>query len=257
MLTRSLTRGLARNLTRGLVRGEEGPVDPLAGIDFVLRLQTHRSDNVPFGLYQDTACTIPAVADGDPIGGWKDEISGSGLIAVQSVADKQPTLRYTSGKPVVRFDGVDDTMQISGATWPASPFWGAGIDYTAASNFVRIVGFGAYLTPREVALGTWFNSQYRLTTNDDMILSAAVPDCFLAGRYDPVAGDGEISTDETIFSGALTVGVDVTTLPLNIAGLPTTSSSQVDISSIFVASSPNIGTNEFSRIVEYANLLRV
>jgi hypothetical protein len=86
--------------------------DPLMGTAFSLRLQTHRGDGIPLGLYQDTACTIPATTDGDFIAAWRDELSGSGLFAVQSISTKQPKLRFSGGVPWLEFDGIDDWMSI-------------------------------------------------------------------------------------------------------------------------------------------------
>jgi len=59
-------------------------------------------------LYQDTACTIQA-AGGDPVGGWKDERTGT-IIATQSDADKRPIATVVGGKMVLVSDGVDDAM---------------------------------------------------------------------------------------------------------------------------------------------------
>lgn len=87
-------------------------VDPLADIDFALRLQTHRGDGVPLGLYQDTAFTIPATTAGQSIAAWRDELSGSALIATQSVSTKRPTLRFTNGIPWLEFDGIDDWLDV-------------------------------------------------------------------------------------------------------------------------------------------------
>jgi hypothetical protein len=97
----------------GILTRSAGWVDPLAGLPFTLRLQTHRGDGIPLGLYQDTACTIPATADGHSVAAWRDELSDSGLVAVQSVSTKRPTLKFVSGKPVVRFDGIDDFLLIA------------------------------------------------------------------------------------------------------------------------------------------------
>lgn len=108
----------------GILTRAGGWVDPLAGITFALRLQTHRGDGVPLGLYQDAACTVPATEDGDPVGGWRDELSGSGLVAEQSVSTKRPTLRFAGGIPVLEFDGVDDWLDIG--------FWGGQQVYSAA-----------------------------------------------------------------------------------------------------------------------------
>lgn len=83
--------------------------DPLAGIDFLLRLQTHRGDNVPFGLYQDTACTIPATSAGHPIGAWRDEFSGV-TVYTQSDNTKRMVLSFISGVPVVTKTSDDDFL---------------------------------------------------------------------------------------------------------------------------------------------------
>lgn len=76
---------------------------------FLLILQADR------GLYKDTACTIPATVAGDIIKGWKDEMTGSGMIAIQATDSKAPTLQFEGGVPVVEWDGVDDEMRISAA----------------------------------------------------------------------------------------------------------------------------------------------
>jgi len=101
---------MALGLGLGLSRIQPllGGGDPLAGIPFALRLQTHRGDNVPLGMYQDTACTVPAVTDGDAVAAWRDELSGSGFTVTQSDVQKRPLLIFDSGVPSLWFDGVDD-----------------------------------------------------------------------------------------------------------------------------------------------------
>lgn len=69
----------------------------------------------PFGLFQDPACTIPAVNYGDPIGGWKDMFTVGNPVASQSNAMQRPLLQFApngSGTwlPVPVFDGVDDIL---------------------------------------------------------------------------------------------------------------------------------------------------
>ena len=85
-------------------------LDPLAGIQVNLRFQTHRGDRIPVGLYQDVACTVPATTDGDPIAAWRDEFTGSGLVAIQNISSHRPKLRFEEGVPQVEFDGVDDVL---------------------------------------------------------------------------------------------------------------------------------------------------
>ena len=58
------------------------------------------------GLFQDTAGTVPTVADGDPVGLWKDQSGVSGDVS-QAVALSKPTLKLNiqNGRQVVRFSG--------------------------------------------------------------------------------------------------------------------------------------------------------
>lgn len=63
------------------------------------------------GTFQDSAMTSPVVADGNPVGGWQDQ-SGNGNHLTQSSPTKRPAFKsgVQNGKPVVRFDGVDDAV---------------------------------------------------------------------------------------------------------------------------------------------------
>ncbi len=74
------------------------------------------------GLFQDVAGTIPATADADPVGLWKDQ-SGHVADASQGTAGSKPILKLAiqNGRNVVRFDAVDDGM-LSGLTIAAVPF---------------------------------------------------------------------------------------------------------------------------------------
>lgn len=102
------------------------PPDPLAGFTWSARLQTHNGNNVPLGLYQDTACTIPATEDGHLIKGWKGELMGTPITATQADDQKAPMLVFNGATPTALFDGVDDFL---GGALTA---FGAG-DFTAFS----------------------------------------------------------------------------------------------------------------------------
>lgn len=67
----------------------------------------------PLGLYQDLACTVPATTEGHPIAAWRDELTPSGLTAVQAEGEFQPVLRFRNGFPTVEFDGVDDYLFVT------------------------------------------------------------------------------------------------------------------------------------------------
>lgn len=60
------------------------------------------------GLFQDSGLTTPAVADGDPVGGWTNQ--GSDAYSVtQATGANKPTLKLNikNGQPILRFDGGD------------------------------------------------------------------------------------------------------------------------------------------------------
>jgi len=94
-----------------LSQGSGPPVDPLADVPFAIRLQTHNGNNVPLGLFQDTACTIPATSDFELVAAWRDELSGSGLVLTQSNVNQRPMLFFINGVPTLFFDGSDDRLQ--------------------------------------------------------------------------------------------------------------------------------------------------
>jgi hypothetical protein len=58
-----------------------------------------------------TAYAAKDVVDGDPVATWSD-LSGNGNHATQATASKKPTYKTSivNGRPVVRFDGVDDWL---------------------------------------------------------------------------------------------------------------------------------------------------
>ncbi len=69
--------------------------------------------------FTDSARTVAATADGDPLGGITDR-SGKARHLLQAGSPSRPTLRlaYRNGLPVLECDGADD--QISTATFAAS-----------------------------------------------------------------------------------------------------------------------------------------
>lgn len=56
------------------------------------------------GLFQESTFATPAVADADPVGGWRDQ-SGQGNDLTQATAGSRPTLKVNiqNGRPVLRF----------------------------------------------------------------------------------------------------------------------------------------------------------
>lgn len=124
-----------------------GETDPLAGLTFAARWQTHNGDNVPLGLWQDIAMTIPAVAEFDPVAVWEDVLSGSGETATQANPDYQPYLVFVSGVPLLEGDGVDDHLDHSVALGDVShTFVAVGKTLSAQTSYCSIVQAWADLT---------------------------------------------------------------------------------------------------------------
>lgn len=66
-------------------------------------------------VWQDTAGTVAATADGDPVG-RVDDLSTNGRHLLQSTAAARPVLRTSAGKYWLEFDGTDDRLRV---TWTA------------------------------------------------------------------------------------------------------------------------------------------
>lgn len=66
-------------------------------------------------VYQSAGGSL-ATADGDPVGQWQD-LSGNGYHWAQASGTNKPAFRTNvkNGRPVIRFDGVNDYMSISGS----------------------------------------------------------------------------------------------------------------------------------------------
>lgn len=71
------------------------------------------------GTFQDNGFTVPAVNDGDPVGGWQDQ-SGNGWDVSQAVVGNRMTLRLNvyNGEPAVEGDIASDYL---GGAFPDFP----------------------------------------------------------------------------------------------------------------------------------------
>lgn len=70
--------------------------------------------DTPGVFFQDSALTTPAVANGDPIGGWLDSWTGASHL-LQATAAQRPTLELPAknGYPGVKYDAVDDVLTVA------------------------------------------------------------------------------------------------------------------------------------------------
>lgn len=70
--------------------------------------------------FQDSLFATPAVADNDPIGGLKDKSGNASHLTQAGTARPLLKLAIQNGKPVARFDGINDSLR-SAATFNLKP----------------------------------------------------------------------------------------------------------------------------------------
>lgn len=85
-------------------------INPIERLSPVLWLDPYDKST----LFQDAAGTTPVTADGDPVGLWMDK-SGNSNHFSQSTTAAKPTYRESGGLAWLEFDGVDDSLLLSGA----------------------------------------------------------------------------------------------------------------------------------------------
>ena len=124
------------------------------------------------GLWQDATMTTPAVADGDVVGAWQD-FSGQNNHATQGTTASKPLLKLNivNGKPVVRFDGTDDSLATPSLTTGTvfavfmhlaiAPFgYDNLISRPVDDNFILVqnADLAAFMTSFQVGSNIWINS---------------------------------------------------------------------------------------------------
>lgn len=86
---------------------------PVPPPPLIARWQTAAPAGRPFGLYQDVARTTPALKAGDRVQAFHDENRPGGLTLAQPDPAKAPVLQFSAGRPVLRFDGIDDHLLLA------------------------------------------------------------------------------------------------------------------------------------------------
>lgn len=94
-------------------------------------------------LFQNSNGTTAASADADPVGYWGD-LSGVGNHVIQATAGKRPTVKLAiqNSLPVLRWDGVDDTLAKASTTLPSA----AGLTVCAVVKITTDTNFGQVLS---------------------------------------------------------------------------------------------------------------
>lgn len=125
------------------------------------------------GTYQDAALTTVATADTNPVGGWTD-LSGLGRTFTQGTAGSRPLLKLNilGGRPVLRFDGVDDFIAATIPASAAATIWVVAQKRSApAAGAQSLLSFGATTNTVETASGT-SATNYLWSTNQAAGVSA-------------------------------------------------------------------------------------
>ena len=167
-------------------------------------------------VWLDAEKGFEALSDGDPVTTWLDQ-SGNGNDLTQATADKKPTYKISivNGKPVVRFDGIDDFLKATAFTLiqPEHVFLvikvivGSLSDYyfdgntqddmaalqrNVGANFTQFAGgFGVTVT-----LGT---TNFRIV---NALYNGATSSVSLDGAADNVADAGSNSADGLSLGGS-------------------------------------------------------
>lgn len=102
-------------------------------------------------LWQDSARTVPATANNDPVGAW-DDASGNGNHALQATAGNRPLLSssFLNGKPGIAFDGSNDMLKRTGVVGgplaqPVTFFFAGKNASTAVQQMVAFAGLAFYV----------------------------------------------------------------------------------------------------------------
>ena len=104
-----------------------------------LQLWLDASDSTT--LFQDSAATTPALADGDPIGCWKDK-SGNNYHATQTDGTFKPLRKNAiqNAKNIIRFDGTNDRLVCGNVMNMGANSLAAFIACKITSSVAQIIG---------------------------------------------------------------------------------------------------------------------
>ena len=192
------------------------PPDPLAGISFSLRFETHNGDKVPKGLYTDTVGTVPVSADGDTVAAIRNWRGDNSIIYTQTVSAQRPIFHYgTNGYPIVSFDGVSQCM--AGTVAATLPYTIAtGAQAPSSSFALRMV-----TSQNHNCLLTFNSSGYGVYVQGDFIKD----DTTFAGNnwgagvlVEPATGNAAFYFNGTSYTDAAPGVHDWGTVGLNGAG---------------------------------------
>ena len=222
---------------RGVIQGKAIPVWPVDDdgnydADFAGFLPTSIA-NLEFWVAGDLGLSL---SDADPVALWPDQ-SGNGNDLTQGVGVKQPTYKISivNGKPIVRFDGIDDFLAVGFAlVQPEHVFYvfnlvvdAAGV-YMSDGSGVNLMGFLRDGAGPTVGL---FAGAVGVGLRPINIGTFHIASCLFNGASSEIRIDG--GNDDTGNVGAN----DGAGISLGMLGNGTTNAAQVDFAEVIVYSS--------------------
>jgi hypothetical protein len=150
-------------------------------------------------LFQDSAGTTPVTADGHPVGKILDK-SGNGYHASQSTASKRPLYRTSGGLSWLEFDGVDDSLSLSGSglnilrNSPAATGIAAVKDNTPGSLRVFLQVTRQADSNTRYQMRTSASSAYEMQTRWDDVTSTVVSGGTVTGSSQVVTMSADFAT---------------------------------------------------------------
>ena len=112
-------------------------------------------------MFQDAAGTTPVTALGQPVGLWLDK-SGNGYHATQPITASRPTLIYENGMYGLRFDGIDDYLNLP----YMGLYAGGACSIVAALDSVNQTTNAALISERNLTVATQQYIPSRRVAND-------------------------------------------------------------------------------------------
>ena len=149
--------------------GKPAPFSPAAVAGLQLWLDAASSP-----VWQDAGGTVAATADGDPVRRW-DDLSGNSRHVTAPSDAARPSLKLAiqNGKPVLRFDGVDDYLVSASAAQSQAVTVFVVVNLTVVGNYPHVVatGTGNAWNLRAVGtLGLW-SFQYAVNNQGPALAS--------------------------------------------------------------------------------------
>lgn len=198
---------------------------------------------LPFGMFQDAACTTPSLLWGDPIGGWKDMFTAGNPVASQSNAMNRLLLQFApngSGVwvPVVVGNGTSSILEASLAfTTNDISVFGSGQKSSAGGTSNKYSRFACFLNSGDPSIVSDYgntNGWTGIGITSDPALAPDAPAAFtfrnlLLIAETPITYSNYHVLGGTLSGGSVTLSIGLT----EVAGTTAMTSMNSDLVRLF------------------------